>query len=317
MILLPGTMGIRRPTMFTCQRLLLPLDGSPLAERAISPAFAVAKALSSADTPCAVHLFRVVPPLLMAIDPVLYAETLHYSEEEACHYLEAIEANWATDDTPASIAVETGPVAESIITYAQHKQINLIVMSSHGRSGVGRWVYGSVAEKVLRQACCASLIIRQPEDAPSPETFRHILVCLDGSPLAEQVLTPILTLARAMQAQLTFLRVVPPSHLALETLALEQLLNQVENIERDSAEVYLRQLLGHLPLGELNVKAETILGPPPESIIDYAQENQVDLIAMSSHGRSGVSRWVYGSVAEKVLRGAGCATFIIRGQEEK
>lgn len=302
--------------MFTCQRLLLPLDGSSLAERAIPPAFAIAKALS-ADPPCAVHLFRVIPPLLMAIDPVLYAETLNYGEEEARNYLEGIDRQWEEMGVPTAVAVETGPVAERIIAYAQQNQVNLIVMSSHGRSGFGRWVYGSVAEKVLRQACCASLIVRQPDNAPPLNTFQHILICLDGSPLAEQVLSPILPLARAMQSRLTFLRVVQPSHLAIETIALEQLMEQVDNIERDSADVYLRQLLNCLPIGELVAQTQCVVGPPAESIIDYAQENEVDLIAMSSHGRSGVSRWVYGSVAEKVLRGSGCSTFIIRGETSK
>lgn len=302
--------------MFVCHRLLLPLDGSTLAERAISPAFTIAKALS-ADTPCAVHLFRVVPPLVMAIDPVLYAETLNYSEEEARRYLEEVERQGAEVGVPTAVAVQTGPVAESIISYAQKQAINLIVMSSHGRSGFGRWVYGSVAEKVLRQACCANVIVRQPENSPPLDTFRHILICLDGSPLAEQILTPILPLARAINARLTFLRVIQPAFLAIETIALEQMMEQVDNIERDNAKVYLSQLLNCLPVGDLPVDVKCVVGSPAESIIDYAQENEVDLIAMSSHGRSGVSRWVYGSVAEKVLRGAGCSTFIIRGEAEK
>jgi nucleotide-binding universal stress UspA family protein len=300
--------------MFTCQRLLLPLDGSTLAERAIPPAFAIARALSN-DTTCTLHLLRVVPPLLMAIDPVLYAETLSFAEEEARNYLADIQQKWGSDNVATIADIHTGPVAESIINYAQKRQINLIVMSSHGRSGIGRWVYGSVAEKVLRQACCASLIIRQPDDAPPLDTFRHILVCLDGSSLAEQVLTPILLLARAMSAQLTFLRVVPPSHLAAETLALEQFLDQVEQIEQHNAKIYLNQLLECLPTHDLKVHIQTVMGPSAESIIDYAQEHQVDLIAMCSHGRSGISRWVYGSVTEKVLRGAGCSTFTIRGEE--
>lgn len=301
--------------MFTFQRLLLPLDGSPLAERAISPAFAIAKALAN-DIPCTVHLFRVIPPLMMAIDPALYAETLSFSEEEARSYLTAVQDQWQSSNVSTVVDTSIGPVAESIITYAEEKQINLIIMSSHGRSGLGRWVYGSIAEKVMRQACCASLIVRQPDHTPPLETFRHILVCLDGSQLAEQVLTPILVLARAMRARLTLLRVIPPSHLAMETLALEQFLEQVERIEQHNAKIYLAQLLQQLPSGDLDVHIQTVFGPAAESIIDYAQENQVNLIAMSSHGRSGVSRWVYGSVAEKVLRGADCSTFIVRGVEK-
>ncbi len=299
--------------MFQCHRLLVPLDGSPLAERALAPAFAIAHALSPKNR-CQVHLLRVVPPLFLTVDPLLFAETLSLSEEEAQAYLATVATEWASQNVPISTAVTTGAVAESLISYAQQEDIQLIVMSSHGRSGISRWVYGSVAEKMLRQACCASLIVR-PGEAPPPATFRNILVCLDGSPLAEQVLEPILALAGAMNAKVCLLRVVPPSHLALETHAMEQLLDTVEDLERDTADTYLHQLLVKLAAKDLAVSKQTVIGPAAEVIIDTAVAQKVDLIAMSSHGRSGMSRWVYGSVTEKVLRGAPCATFVIRGAE--
>ena len=299
--------------MFRCQRLLVPLDGSALAERALSPAFAIARALSTTtNTPCTVHLLRIVPPLFLTVDPLLYAEMLSQSEEEARAYLATVATEWAAANVFISTAVSTGPAAESIVSYAQQEKTNLIVMSSHGRSGFGRWVYGSVTEKVLRQACCANLIIRSG-DRPPPATFRKILVCLDGSTLAEQALGPILTIARATQAEVSLLRVVTPSHLAIETHAMERLLSTVQDIERDDADAYMHQLLSKLPPGDPPITTQVILGPTAETIIDTAVSQNIDLIAMCSHGRSGVSRWVYGSVAEKVLRGATCATFIIRG----
>ncbi|MBP6469442.1 MAG: universal stress protein [Chloroflexi bacterium] len=299
--------------MYQCQRLLVPLDGSSLAERALPPAFAIAQALSTNDR-CAVDILRVVPPLFLTIDPILYAETLHLSEEEAQSYLETIAIEWSKADLPITTAVTAGSVAESIIGYTQQNGINLIVMSSHGRSGLGRWVYGSVTEKVLRHGCCATLIIRQTAKPP-PEVFHKILVCLDGSLLAEQVLDPIFTIARATQAEITLLRVLTPSHLAIETYAMEQLLANVEEMERDTAEAYLRQLLVKLAPEDLTINTQTAVGPAADVIIDTAANQGMDLIAMCSHGRSGISRWVYGSVTEKVLRGATCATFILRGNE--
>jgi len=303
----------RRQTMFHCQRILVPLDGSSLAERALPSAFTIARALSS-NGRCAVHLLRVVPPLFLSVDPLLYAETLNLSEEEAQAYLTTVATEWSTTYSPLVTAVSGGAVAESIISYTQQEKMDLIVMSSHGRSGLSRWMYGSVAEKVLRQACCATLIIR-PGDEPPPKAFRSILVCLDGSPLAEQVLEPILALAQAMQSEVCLLRVAPPAHIAIETQAMEQLVDTVEDLERDTAEVYLHQLLATLPVDELAITTKAITGPAAETIIDTAVHQKADLIAMSSHGRSGVSRWVYGSVAEKVLRGTTTATFIIRGHE--
>jgi nucleotide-binding universal stress UspA family protein len=302
--------------MFTCRRILVPLDGSELAERALPPAFAIAEALSAA-MPCGVHLLRVVPPLMLTIDPLLYAETLSLTEEEAQNYLTAVETHWSHAHATIPITTHhlTGPAADSIVAYAQEQKIDLIVMSSHGRSGLSRWVYGSVAEKIMRQSCCATLIIRQGEPE-QPVVFHKILVCLDGSPLAEEVLPPILTLARALHAELTLLRVVSPAHLSLETFALEQFMEKVEEIERGNAEAYLRQKQYQLATADLPIHIQTVLGLEAESILDYAAANQIDLIAMASHGRSGVSRWVYGSVAEKVQRGAPCATFIVRGREE-
>ncbi|MCA9873616.1 MAG: universal stress protein [Anaerolineales bacterium] len=296
--------------MFQCQRLLVPLDGSPLAERALPSAFAIAQALSH-QIPVTAYLLRVVPSLYLSVDPLLFAETLSLSEEEAEAYLATIATEHATVNVPIRTAVSTGAVAESIMTYAQQENIQLIVMSSHGRSGLSRWMYGSVAEKLLRQACCASLIIRPGEKPPT--TFGKILVCLDGSPLAEQVLDPILTIAKAVGAEVSLLRVVPPSHVVIETHAMEQLLDTVESLERDMAETYLNQLLVKLADREMPIAAQVVLGPVAETIIDTAVTQQVDLIAMSSHGRSGIGRWVYGSVAEKVLRTAPCATFVIRG----
>lgn len=86
-------------------------------------------------------------------------------------------------------------------------------------------------------------------------------------------------------------------------------------MERDTAEAYLRQLLVKLAPEDLAINTQTAVGPAADVIIDTAANQGMDLIAMCSHGRSGISRWVYGSVAEKVLRGATCATFILRGNE--
>ncbi|MBK8128012.1 MAG: universal stress protein [bacterium] len=287
--------------MYQCQRLLVPLDGSSLAERALPPAFAIAKALSTNDR-CAVDILRVVPPLFLTIDPVLYAETLHLSEEEAQSYLETIAIEWSTADLPITTAVTARVCRREYHRLHAADQQNLIVMSSHGRSGLGRWVYGSVTEK-----CCARAAAPRSSFAktvqPPPEIFHRILVCLDGSLLAEQVLDPIFTIARATRAAITLLRVLTPSHLAIETYAMEQLLANVEEMERDTAEAYLRQLLVKLaPERPHHYHAN---GRWPSRRRDHRHRaNQgFDLIAMCSHGRSGISRWVYGSVTEKVLRG--------------
>lgn len=299
--------------MTTCQRILVPLDGSALAERALPPAVTLAQAFST-TTPCELHLLRVVPPIMVALEPTLYTETIHLGEEESKSYLAAVALDFADSGVPIIPAAETGSVAETILHYAQEHEINLIVISSHGRSGLSRWVYGSVTDKVLRQSCCATLIIREQVEQIAGK-FKKILVCLDGSTLAEKVLDSALSIAQCSQAEIVLLRVVEPANLLFDMETGDKVQESVNALERGEAEAYLNNLMQKIPPTEGALSSRTLLGAPADTIIDFAQEQQVDLIAMSSHGRSGVSRWIYGSVAEKVMRGAKCATLIMRGKE--
>ena len=158
------------------------------------------------------------------------------------------------------------------------------------------------------------MIIRQQVEKVAG-TFKKILVCLDGSALAEQVLDSALPLAECSQAEIMLLRVVEPANLLFDMDTADQVQESVNAIERGEAEAYLNNLMVQLPPFSGALTARTLMGAPADTILDFAQEQHVDLIAMSSHGRSGISRWIYGSVAEKVMRGATCATLIMRGKE--
>lgn len=299
--------------MTPCQRILVPLDGSSLAERALPAAITLAQAFSTTK-PCELHILRVVTPIMVTLEPTLYTETIHLGEEASKSYLAAVALDYADSGVPIVAVAETGSVAETIVHYAQDNDIHLIVISSHGRSGLSRWVYGSIADKVLRQSCCATLIIREQVEQVAG-TFKKILVCLDGSKLAEQVLDSALSLAQCSQAEIILLRVVEPANLLFDMETSDQVQESVNALERGEAEAYLNNLMVQVPPFSGTLTARTLMGPPADTIIDFANEQQIDLIAMSSHGRSGISRWVYGSVAEKVMRGATCATLIMRGQE--
>ncbi len=299
--------------MTPCQRILVPLDGSPLAERALPAAITLAQAFSTAK-PCELHILRVVPPIMVALEPTLYTETIHLGEEESKSYLAAVALDHKDSGIPIITAAQTGSVAETIVNYAQENETDLIVISSHGRSGISRWVYGSVADKVLRQSCCATLIIREKVEQIAGK-FKNILVCLDGSKLAEKVLDVALSIAQCSQAEVILLRVIEPANLLFDMETADQVQESVNALERGEAEAYLNTLMQNMPQTPSSLTAHTIMGPPADTIIDFAKDQQVDLIAMSSHGRSGISRWVYGSVAEKVMRGAPCATLIMRGKE--
>ena len=150
--------------MFQFKKILVPLDGSEFAERALEPALAIAKAMTAEMV-----LFRVAQdiPRTRALRemPDVYNDVVAAAYREAGDYLNAIRAQLSYD----RISVEHRPasegVARQILDYATENCVDLIVMSSHGYTGVTRWTRGSIAEKILQAACCATLIIRGPQDS--------------------------------------------------------------------------------------------------------------------------------------------------------
>lgn len=288
------------------KHILVPLDGSILAERALIPAASIADAMSASLT-----LLRVVPQFaILAADPMLYEEMNRLGEDESLSYLrakvEALDLPFAVD-----VMCDTGQPADAIIQFAEEHDVDLIVMSSHGRSGLNRWVYGSVAERVLRQGPCATAIINAGAVNELPE-HRKIMVPLDGSELAERALEPGMQLADALGGELHLLRIATSSHQMLETSSMKEVFDEIEDKEVQEADGYLKSKL--IGKREDNVFSDVVLakGTVAEAILEYASEQGIDMIIMTSHGRTGLQRWVYGSVAEKVLRSACCATMIIR-----
>jgi nucleotide-binding universal stress UspA family protein len=142
--------------------------------------------------------------------------------------------------------------------------------------------------------------------------FKRILVPLDGSALSEEAMEPAIGLAETYAATLWLLRVTPPSDLFADSIELQQLKFELAEKMQREAESYLNHIGARYANDKVSIKTETVMGSPGDAIIERAAQHDIDLIVMSSHGRSGISRWMYGSVAEKVLRGTRCATLIIR-----
>ena len=311
--------------MVPFHNILVPLDGSELAEKALKPATQLAASLArhaGADAPpIRLILLRVATPMaLMAADPVLFDEMIRMNVDEAQSYLQLTAQS--VDAAPALVEtkVVTGSPADALIYFVEENGIDLIVMSSHGRTGSRRWVYGSVAEKVMHHAPCATAIIRAHV---SVEMFqnRKMLVPLDGSELAECALDPALAIASAVQSELLLLRVVAGREPLPEAMGpagdeMAAALVEADALERTEAEAYLQRVHSTHDNQHLFFDVQSTDGDIADAIVSYADSRNVDLIVISSHGRSGIGRWLHGSVAEKVLRGANCATLIIRrGQD--
>lgn len=143
--------------------------------------------------------------------------------------------------------------------------------------------------------------------------YKHILIPLDGSELAEMALNDAVAIAHLSHAEITLLHVVPPIEnvLAVDVAYPIYLDQQWEN-QKTLALDYLSNIGKRLGDGSAPVHKVVEMGPAAESIIDYAHQHPIDLIIMSTHGRSGLQRWVYGSVADKVLRGAGVPVLLVR-----
>jgi len=148
--------------------------------------------------------------------------------------------------------------------------------------------------------------------------YKHILVPLDGSELAEVALTDALALARLSLAEVTLLKVVLPIEGIIEIGTHDAIyVDEIWQINKKQALEYLESVRDRISNKPFKVHVAVEMGPAAETIIDYARKHPVDLIVMATHGHSGLKRWVYGSVADKVLRGSHLSVLLVRSFPEK
>ena len=291
--------------------LLVPLDGSAFGEHALPFALSIARRAGAT-----LNIVRVHSPY----DPICFDKKSLVSgvldAEAKSHmqlYLDRIVKRLATVSS-ASVAstILDGPyVAEAIIGHAAATGIDLIVMTTHGLGPLSRFWLGSVADELVQRAAVPIILVRPHEaavDFTCEPVVRNVLIPLDGSDLAEQVLEPALALGELMQADYELLRVCEP----LRETGLDPSGNAAAGeterfIEplRAEAQDYLNRVAERLKAQGMNVHTHIAVGQHAASVIlDTAQELAVNLIALETHGRGGLSRLAVGSVADKVLRGA-------------
>lgn len=295
-------------------RILVPLDGSPFAEQALAPAMQLARALHAR-----VLLLRSIQPVYSVV-PVaageyewLWPDSVREDHRhEVEDYLESVRRQVACPECTIHTAVHDGDPAGVIVDAVADAGVNLVVISTHGESGVRRAVFGSVTERVLHSVACPVLVTR------TKQPIRRILVPLDGSELSELALPPALELAAGFGARLVLLRVnellaVNPLDVAMswewDVVEPEQ---RIVGERRQAAEAYLREIVLRFGLSPADVQTIVLDGSPVDRIQEFARLYDVDLIAMSTHGRTGLRRWLYGSVASKVLRGTERSMLIVR-----
>jgi nucleotide-binding universal stress UspA family protein len=298
-------------------QILVPLDGSALAEQALSCAVTLGQGL-----PAELVLFRAVSipsdvqQVLDQADP--QADPLAtWLEAEANKYLRGLANSLRDAGLSVRHVVQHGAAAEAIVDYAGQTGIRQIVIGTHGYTGLKRWRHGSVAERVLQAAGVPVLLVRAQEadsagGSQQPTLCRRILVPLDGSGVAEQVLPVISPIARALEAEMTLLQVATTYVTGSFSSEWHPPLQSMFDAAEQQAKAYLERRANRL--NEQGIEASTAVwtGPVAESIVKYAETNHIDLIAMCTHGRTGLARWALGSVADRVLRAAGIPILLVR-----
>lgn len=298
------------------KKIVIPLDGSLLAEQALSflPRF-VSPLQTHIDLVC------VVQPWVYALGmseatPVSVINDLHENWQAYLHQQEIFLQGLGY--TVQSHVLE-GDIAAEILALAANKNADLIVMSTHGRSGFRRLALGSVAERVLHNATIPLLLVREGAALHTTNPIEHLLVPLDGSSFAERSIPLAVELSTQTGATLTMLRVVQDLDAQNKQIIFksEEAAEEAVNQWKLLATRYLDELAKGIKAEGVKVSSMVLSGDPENLIGTIAETLPADLIVMSTHGRSGVSRWVYGSVANKVLRTASCPVLLVRNEVDE
>jgi nucleotide-binding universal stress UspA family protein len=280
--------------------IIVPLDGSDFAARAL-PHAAVLGRSSGAKL-------------------VLVRVLAHRAPGSAVDELEAIQAALNLDAEALradGLRVETivrrvhhvhaDGVARAIAEVADDQQAELIVMSTHGRGGLGRWVYGSVADSVLQQSTTPVLLVSPHVDSPLPTDRRlRVLVPLDGSDLGEEAIETADLLAGTFDTELTVLQVVEPLSYPLHYLPYDL------DAELGAARQYLQTQVDRLQARNRRVTARATTGNPSWVVAQVSREVEADVVVMATHGRTGLDRLVLGSVATATLQRADVPVLLVR-----
>lgn len=210
----------------------------------------------------------------------------------------------------------TGDPASEIVEAAANGGASVIVMASHGRGALGRLLHGAVADQVARDATTPVMVIRKELEAPGQAGISRLVLPVDGSALAEQSLPFATAVAQRLGVPLLLARSVnaaemmPPAVGMGEAIPF-QVYDEAEREMRQDAEQYLANLAAKLRAGGQNVSAQVLFGPPAAAISEITHPG--DVVILVSHERTGIARWLMGSVAEQLVRIDECPVILVPG----
>ncbi|MEZ0228391.1 MAG: universal stress protein [Planctomycetota bacterium] len=274
------------------EKIVVPLDGSELSDRIVAQLERILRRKDSSVT-----LARVLPAeaRLPGGEALVDAAQVHL--DGVARALRARGATVATE-------VLVGEPADRIVAFAQERGASLIAMATHGRTGLARWFRGSTAERVLR-ASPVPVLVANPFGLGERDErrFGRILVPLDLSERSTEILPLVREVATLYESEVFLLH-------AIEVPAPLEYPVSFEHLTGADATKMLAEQAKKLP--GLRVSTATEVGAAAWSIVQTIEREKIDLVAMTTHGRSGVARWAYGSVAEQVIRHAACPLLVKR-----
>jgi nucleotide-binding universal stress UspA family protein len=282
------------------KKILVPLDGSDLAELALPYARELAVAFNSE-----LILLHVSEP----------------SEEQYLHmhqlYLEKIAVQTKKLVKKVSPMVISGKTVEEIVKYTEKNDIRLIIMASHGRSGIIPWAAGGMASKVIDATGVPLLIIKatQPQrKTKEKHLISRILLPLDGSEAGEAAITRVKELKSRLEAEVILLEVVPEGRHLRTVGGLDYILFPEQELEtfKTEAKAYLDEVYKRLQRSKGELKIEIRSGEVAKEILNYAKKKKASLIAIASHGHSGMTKWVFGSTAQKVIQDSPIPVLVVK-----
>jgi nucleotide-binding universal stress UspA family protein len=305
----------RKPRPF--QSILVPLDGSPLAEQVIPLALELARAARSKVRLVLVH--QSPPPPMDPQSEQLYVSIDLAMRKVERDYLATLRVRLRkSSGLQISAVTMDGPTGQTLAKYVKEIGADLVVMSTHGRGWLrGAWL-GSVADHLIRSLKIPVIVVRAREGAGAlaeAPKIREILVPLDGSRLAEAALAPASDIAELFGAELLLVQVVWPVSAGnlLPVPFPSGYDNEIVGVRRKETQEYLDGVVNDLQERGVGVKATVVVGHNvAEALLDLAHPQRIDLVVIATHGRGGVQRLLLGSVADKLIRGAGPPVLVVR-----
>jgi len=298
------------------RKILVPLDGSEVAEKVLPYSRALARRLGMAvDLMTVVDLGEVVPGV--PTDGSIFAQQLVENQARRSRpYLDGVAQSFSR--VTVQCLVKPGRAADVIVETAAAEHDTLIMMATHGRSGLNRFLLGSVAERVLRTTQNPLLLVRATEGAQTTgeAVLKSLIVPLDGSKLAEGVLPASEELARKLDLEVILFGAYAIPYGAYTSgdgfYDPAQLENFLARLRAETVD-YLEAKTAELKKKGFNkVSFVAQVGLSADEIIAFGRRTAESLIAMCTHGRSGVKRWVLGSVTETVVRHGGDPVLVVR-----